>query len=340
MYYAMQLPPKKKLKPPLSNHADAQYPDTNTPIPTTKKHAESHAVAKKKIVIIGELKDIRTGEPLPGATVYLKSQKNQSVFTDNNGWYRLEVEISAEILNSQQEDILVSTSAGYTPSQRIINLLKCENLLMRFSLNKKRSDKTQTDQELVELAMQGHQLAFDKIVKRYRDTLFFTINRMINSKNDADDIIMTTFAKAFQPEVLQTYNPESGAFSTWIYRMAINRAIDFRRKKRLNTNSLDDISYATTDEDGLSVGATIATDSLDPHEEIVRQERIKLVRTMVDSLKPKYKVIAECRHIKQMTYEEMAEFLQLPIGTIKAQVKRTNDFLRSALLPRLKEINS
>jgi len=142
--------------------------------------------------------------------------------------------------------------------------------------------------------------------------------KMTNDPTDADDLTMEAFGKAFKN--LYQYTSEY-AFSTWLFKIATNNCIDFMRKKRKK-------------EMTISVGPE--TDTLqnsaqdygpDPEEQFIINQKIMLIREVVQKLKPHYKKLIELRYFKEYSYEEIVEELGLPLGTVKAQLFRSREFL-------------
>lgn len=184
------------------------------------------------------------------------------------------------------------------------------------------TDKAQRDFKLVRLAVdKGDQKAYAQLMDNYRDTIYFMLLKMTNDTDDADDLTIEAFGKAFRN--LHQYTPDY-AFSTWLFKIASNNCIDFIRKKRKNLVSID---HPFENMDGDERGIQIADDGLDPEEKIIRSQKIKLMREVVEKLKPRYRRLVELRYFKEYSYEEIAAELKLPLGTVKAQLFRARDLL-------------
>ena len=181
------------------------------------------------------------------------------------------------------------------------------------------------DGQLISLAKQGDQQAFSKLMKKYRDSIFFTVLKMINNRDDAEDIVLITFSKAFNN--LQNYNEEF-AFSTWLFKIATNNCIDFLRKKRIQTTSL---YHNSSDESEELKPIGIKDKNLDPAESIMKDQRVHKIREIVEQMNPKYKQLIELRYFDELSYEEIAEKTDLPLGTVKAQLFRAKDMLYNNL---------
>jgi len=159
----------------------------------------------------------------------------------------------------------------------------------------------------------------------YRDSLYYLLLKMTNNSMDADDLTIEAFGKAFKN--LHQYTPEY-AFSTWLFKIATNNCIDFIRKRKNNTYSFD---RPFDDEDGLDMSHSIPSDGLDPEEHLIKEQKIKLMRQVVDRLKPHYRHLIDLRYFKEYSYEEISQELDLPLGTVKAQLFRAREFLHNIL---------
>ncbi len=184
------------------------------------------------------------------------------------------------------------------------------------------SEKGQYDYKLVQKALrEKNQKAYAELMQRYREPIYFMLLKMVNNKDDADDLTIEAFGKAFKR--LEQYTPQF-AFSTWLFKIASNNCIDFIRKKRIRAISID---QGFTTDDGDTIEISIKDSVLDPAEALQKEERILKMREIVDKLKPRYRKLVELRYFDEMAYEEIAEELKLPLGTVKAQLFRAREFL-------------
>lgn len=190
-------------------------------------------------------------------------------------------------------------------------------------LNPNLSEKAQQDLQLVQRAREGDQQAFAELLGKYRDAIYFMLLKMVNNPSDAEDLTIEAFGKAFKN--LKQYTPNY-AFSTWLFKIATNNCIDFIRKKRAATISLDQAN-----SDSESAPVTIASDTPDPEANLINNQKIKLLREVVNKLKPRYRTLVELRYFKEYSYEEISEELDLPIGTVKAQLFRARELLFNIL---------
>ena len=183
------------------------------------------------------------------------------------------------------------------------------------------TEKGKIDLPIVERAQAGEQSAFNELMTKYRNPVKFLVQRMISNPEDIEDVVIDTFGKAFSN--INSYAPDY-AFSTWLFKIATNRCIDHIRKKRISTLS---INHTYENEDGGYDGIEIDSGGLTPEEETIKEQKNKLMRQFVDRLKPNYKRLVELRYFDELSYEEIADELNLPVGTVKAQLFRARDFL-------------
>ena len=183
------------------------------------------------------------------------------------------------------------------------------------------------DYKLVKLAVnEGDQKAYAELLQRYRESVFFMMMKMCNNKDDAEDLTIEAFGRAFKR--LEQYSPDF-AFSTWLFKIASNNAIDFlRKKKQKYAISLDNKGE---NSEGTDHSANIKSGTLDPEEHFIRKQKIENLRNLVDNLKPKYKEMIELFYFQELSHEEISKKLNLPIGTIKAQLFRARDLLYNVL---------
>jgi RNA polymerase sigma factor (sigma-70 family) len=192
-------------------------------------------------------------------------------------------------------------------------------------INPNLSDKAKHDLELVNKAENGDQKAYAELMARYRDAIYFMLLKMINNKTDAEDLTIEAFGKAFKN--LGQYSPHY-AFSTWLFKIASNNCIDYLRKKRSNHISIDG-SFSDDKESEPQIH--LRDETPDPEEFLIRSQKAVLMRTVVQKLKPRYRTLIELRYFKEYSYEEISEELDLPLGTVKAQLFRARELLYNTL---------
>lgn len=192
-------------------------------------------------------------------------------------------------------------------------------------VNPNLSEKAQIDYKLVQLAVKGDQKSYAELMSRYKDSIYFMLLKMVNNRDDADDLTIEAFGKAFKN--LHQYTPDF-AFSTWLFKIATNNCIDFIRRKRKFTFSID---KNMENDSGQEMQFEIKSPLLDPEEKMIKKQKALLMRDVVEKLKPRYKRLVELRYFQERSYEEIADELKLPLGTVKAQLFRAREFLYQIL---------
>ena len=175
-------------------------------------------------------------------------------------------------------------------------------------INPNLSEKAKYDLELVQRAINNDQKAYAELMARYKDAIYFMLLKMINNKTDAEDLTIEAFGKAFKN--LKQYSPNY-AFSTWLFKIASNNCIDYLRKKRNNHISID--SNHTSDEKDSEPQVHLKDETPDPEENLIRAQKVVLMRTVVKKLKPRYRTLIELRYFKEYSYEEISDELELPL---------------------------
>lgn len=189
-------------------------------------------------------------------------------------------------------------------------------------ITKEFSEKAKKDFQLIELAKEkGDEKAYAELMQRYKKPVYHMILKMVRNVDDADDLTIEAFSKAFRN--LKKFNPEF-TFSTWLFRIATNNCIDFIRKKKLDTFSINS-SYK--DDNGDSMDIDIKDVNLNPQEEAIKSEKITIIQAIVTKLPPKYQVLVKLRYFQELSYEEIATEIDAPLGTVKAQLHRARELL-------------
>jgi RNA polymerase sigma-70 factor (ECF subfamily) len=191
-------------------------------------------------------------------------------------------------------------------------------------INENFSSKAKQDIVLVEQALQGSQKAYAELLDRYRDTIYFMLLKMVKNKNDAEDLTIEAFGKAFKN--LEQYTSDF-AFSTWLFRIASNNCIDFLRKRKAVTISIDD-NY---EKDEYEYTYNIESSDLNPEENFIKSQNSIQLSEIVKKMKPRYRELIELRYFKEYAYEEIAQHMNLPLGTVKAQLFRARELLYNVL---------
>lgn len=189
-------------------------------------------------------------------------------------------------------------------------------------VKKQFSDKALKDFKLIDHAVnEGDEQAFAELMSRYKRPVYHMILKMIRNTDDAEDLTIEAFAKAFKN--LHKFKKDY-TFSTWLFRIATNNTIDFIRKKKLKTFSLN---TSFTDDGGESVNIDVEDKNLNPQEEAIKSQKIELVQMFVTKLPPKYQRLVRLRYFDELSYEEIAKTLDAPLGTVKAQLHRARELM-------------
>ncbi len=189
-------------------------------------------------------------------------------------------------------------------------------------MKNKLTKKGQRDLELINKALKnGDPSAYRELMKLYRDPLYFMLYEKVNDKEIAKDLTIESLGKAFKK--LHLYTPNF-TFSTWLFTVAKNHCIDYLRKHKLPTTSIDKIM---TDKDGRRTNFDLISNELNPEENMEKSQRIAILRQIVDQLNPKYRDLVKLRYFKELSYDEISNTLNLPIGTVKAQLHRSRERL-------------
>ncbi|KRO62792.1 MAG: hypothetical protein ABR80_06280 [Cryomorphaceae bacterium BACL11 MAG-121015-bin20] len=184
------------------------------------------------------------------------------------------------------------------------------------------TEKGQRDLKLINRALaSGDPAAYSELMKLYRDPLYFMLYEKVSDQELAKDLTIESLGKAFQK--LHLYTPDY-TFSTWLFTVARNHCIDYLRKHKLPTISIDKMML---DEDGKRTNFDLVSNDLNPEQKMEKKQRIAFLRQIVDQLKPVYRDLVKMRYFKELSYEEIAETLDIPIGTVKAQLHRSREQL-------------
>ena len=188
------------------------------------------------------------------------------------------------------------------------------------------NEKAPRDYQLVLAAREkGDQRAYADLMRFYREPIYLMLLRMTHNPTDADDLTIDTFGKAFCQ--LHTYTP-SNTFATWLFAIASNNGIDYIRRRHLATVSLSDITVHNDDD---SYDYPLPSQDANPEEALISSQRGELLRDVVRQLKPRYRTIVEMRYFQELSYDEIAQKLSMPLGTVKIQLRRARQLLAEIL---------
>ncbi len=192
------------------------------------------------------------------------------------------------------------------------------------------TEQSQVDREWVRKAKEGDESAYQQIVERYRQPLHYYIGKMVREQSVVEDLVQETFMKAF--DSIGSYNTDY-AFSTWLYRIAKNHTIDYLRKKKLQTLSINE--PVQTREGKMDIELPDKKEETD--RAVIRKQRKRIIREAIENLPAKYRKVIRQRHMEEKSYQEISDELDLPLGTVKAHIYRARELLYKALKDRRDE---
>ena len=186
------------------------------------------------------------------------------------------------------------------------------------------NERLQLDYKLVcDARDKGCHKAYADLMASYREPLYLLLLRMTHNTTPASDLTVETFSKAFLQ--LNRYSP-TGTFSSWLFSIGVNTYIDYLRKRKLETVSLNSITR-TNDNDFIEY--QIPSEQPNPEELMIRTQRDTALKEIVNQLKEPYRQIIELRYYEDLSYEEIAERMKIPIGTVKIRLNRAKTLLSS-----------
>ncbi len=173
----------------------------------------------------------------------------------------------------------------------------------------------QEDKELIQEALKGKQLAYEKLMERYYDSIYVMTLRIVGNMTDAEELAQETFTKAFAK--LSQYN-DKYAFGSWLFGIASNASIDFLRKKKYLEVTLEEEQNSESLQPN-------------PEEHLIQKQDVKALRNKIEELKENYRRLLELRYFEEYTYEEISQELSLPMGTVKTQLHRAKSQLMKSM---------
>jgi RNA polymerase sigma-70 factor (ECF subfamily) len=187
---------------------------------------------------------------------------------------------------------------------------------------------TLPDADVVRLAQQGRELAFRELVRRYERPVFSLVYRMVRDRELAEDLAQDAFVKVLNH--IDKYSPEF-KFSSWLFKIANNVAIDHLRRRRLDTISIDGSPHASSASDVEATTIELSVDQESALDELESKELGTAIEQAIAALRPEYRACIMLRHVEGRSYEEIAATLDLPLGTVKTYIHRARHELRKAL---------
>lgn len=184
------------------------------------------------------------------------------------------------------------------------------------------------DRELATLAARGREAAFRELLKRYERPVFTLIYRMVRDRTLAEDLAQEAFIRAFN--AIGSYNT-TYKFSNWIFKIANNHTIDHLRKRKLETVSIHGSPHATTQEEIDQSRLVLSSGDENPLELVVHKELGGQIEAAIGELREEYRTVILLRHVEGYAYEEIAEIMDLPLGTVKTYLHRARNELKNRL---------
>jgi RNA polymerase sigma-70 factor (ECF subfamily) len=184
--------------------------------------------------------------------------------------------------------------------------------------------KTGLEEALIRQALDGDQKAYQTLFESHKQAIFHIIVKIVHNNEEAQDLVQETFIKAFGS--LKSYNP-TYRFTTWLYKIAANSSIDYIRKRRIQTYSLDQ----PMDTGDGQVSVEVPDMSYHPERDLSAKRQHISIAEAIESLPEKYREVIIKRHQEDKSYEEIANLLHVPVGTVKARIFRAREFLKKKL---------
>ena len=184
------------------------------------------------------------------------------------------------------------------------------------------------DPAVVVEARRGSEAAYRELLTRYERPVFSLIFRMVRDRETAEDLSQETFIKVLNN--LDRYSPEF-KFSSWLFKIANNLTIDHLRRRRVDTISIEGAPDAVTSESAKATSIAVVSADESPLEELESRELGIAIERAIGKLRPEYRACIMLRHVEDKSYEEIAEIVKLPLGTVKTYIHRARHELRTAL---------
>lgn len=181
-----------------------------------------------------------------------------------------------------------------------------------------------SDYELIDESISGNEDAFGILMGRYENSLYGLIFKMVRNHEETQDLVQEAFIKSYN--ALASFNKQY-SFSTWLFKIASNNCIDHLRKRKLKTTSID----APIQTENGSLSQDLPDNSYNPERDSLRNELFSSVNSIIEELPEKYRVVINLRHKEDNSYEEIAQALNIPIGTVKARIFRAREILKKSI---------
>jgi RNA polymerase sigma factor (sigma-70 family) len=192
----------------------------------------------------------------------------------------------------------------------------------------RRAASRKEDKELIRNALRGNQRSYKRLMQKYHDQIAHVIYRITHQREQVEDLTQEVFIKAFAS--LKSFD-STFAFSTWLYKIATNSSIDYLRKKKLATFSID--KPIAMEESSASY--ELPDSRYEPDKHIIQKQRAAILQEAIEKLPDKYRRVITLRHSEERDYSEIAKMLKLPIGTVKAHIFRARELLNKYLRDKI-----
>lgn len=185
-----------------------------------------------------------------------------------------------------------------------------------------------SDHDVVARAQKGSEAAYRELLGRYQRPVFSLIYRMVRDREQAEDLAQETFVRVFNH--IDRYDPKF-KFSSWIFKIATNLTIDAMRKKEPVTVSIDGSRYAESSDEIEATTITVESGDENPEELLEAKELGEEIEQAIGRLRPEYRTAILLRHVEGREYQEIADIMALPLGTVKTYIHRGRNELKNAL---------
>lgn len=185
-----------------------------------------------------------------------------------------------------------------------------------------------SDKELVARCRRGDERAARELVSRFERPVFSLVYRMVRDRALAEDLAQEAFVRTFNH--LDRYDP-TYKFSSWLFKIAHNHTLDHLRKRELDTVSIQGAPDATTRDRQEATSITLESASERPDELLEAKRTGAAIEAAIDRLRPEYRAAIVLRHLEDRSYEEIAEIMEIPLGTVKTYIHRARRELQEKL---------
>jgi RNA polymerase sigma-70 factor (ECF subfamily) len=192
------------------------------------------------------------------------------------------------------------------------------------------SDAREEDRALIQALRAGDEAAYEILIERFQHPVFNLVSRLLNDPSETADVVQEVFLKVFRS--IGNFREES-SLKTWVYRIAVHEAYNYRRW--FSRKRKQEVGLEATDGEHLGVQETYPDQSRSPFDQVSDHETHSLIEEALTRINPQFRAAVVLRDIEELSYEEIAEVLQLNLGTVKSRILRGREALRRRLASRL-----